>query len=75
MAMRRWDGYHPKVFARVTGVLTHSHIWPVRIPQRSANVSDAVAALHAAVERLGRAHDFRELTEGRQETGEDFGYY
>ena len=32
--------------------------------------SDAVAALQAAVERLGRAHDFRALAEGRQEKGE-----
>lgn len=28
---------------------------------------DAIAALQAAVERLGKAHDFRELTAGRQE--------
>lgn len=32
----------------------------------------AVAALQAAVERLGKAHDFRELAAGRQETMEPF---
>ncbi|CAK9116050.1 unnamed protein product [Durusdinium trenchii] len=32
-----------------------------------ADSQDAVAALQAAVERLGRAHDFRALAEGRQE--------
>ena len=31
------------------------------------SLPDAVAALEAAVERLGKAHDFRALTSGRQE--------
>lgn len=33
-------------------------------------VAGAVAALQAAVERLGKAHDFRELAAGRQEPNE-----